>query len=80
MASWKPMYDDDGQSGTPDEKIDSSVAMALNTFQEAVLLLTNLKDHRRLTALQTCTNEVYRRADECLSQGKRMKIEDAKDD
>ena len=80
MTSWKPVYDGDGQGGTPDEKIDSSIAMALNTFQEAVLLLTNLKDHRRLTALQACTNEVYRRADECLSQGKRMKIEDAKDD
>lgn len=65
MTSWKPVYDDDGQGGTPDEKIDSSIAMALNTFQEAVLLLTNLADHRRLTVLQACTNEMYRRADEC---------------
>ena len=44
-----------------------------------VQTLTNMKDHGRLIALQERMNAVLRHADVCLSQNKKMRIDDPKD-
>ena len=50
--------------------------MALNTMQLAILVAVNLGDDQGLQHLQTCTNELFRRAELCRREGKQMAITD----
>jgi hypothetical protein len=47
------------------QKYEGALGMALEALQAAVMIATNLKDDEALQHLQTCTNELFRRADEC---------------
>ena len=57
-------------------KIELSTNLSIERFQRLIQVLVELKDTQRLLALQAVTQELYRRADECLSQGKTMTFAD----
>ena len=64
---------------TKDQKkfiTDQAFQMVLKTIQHAIVHLTNSNQSKRLQALQACTNQLYKQADQCLSQGKRMVVTD----
>jgi hypothetical protein len=55
---------------------DAAMKHVLKTMQRAIVVLTNTKDARRLQALQSCTQKLYRQASECFEKGKTMSISD----
>jgi len=73
-ASWN-VESDDNQSSV-ETKIDAATKTSIKRFQLLIQILVNTGDTKRLLALQAVTQELYRRADECLSQGKTMTIAD----
>lgn len=75
MDKFTPMYGDQDS----DAKTDKAIGKLVDTFQSAIIILANNKDTRRLTTLQTPTNEAYARADECIAQGKQMVVLDPGD-
>ena len=67
------------QLKTLEMKADMVTDKVLEQLQELVQILVELKDTERLLTLLSCTREVFRRADECMSQGKTMSIADSQD-
>ena len=53
---------------------DRAMQRVLNTLQKDIIFLTNNVDDQRLTSLQACVGEIFRRAAQCRAQGKLMEI------
>jgi hypothetical protein len=56
--------------------LEFAIGKVLETLQTAIVTLVNAGDDVALQHLQTCTNELYRRAAECRTKGKQMAISD----
>lgn len=61
------------------DKIDLAARRSLERFQLLVKILVDLKATETLSALQECTNQIFRQADTCLAEGKTMTIRDGSD-
>jgi hypothetical protein len=48
----------------------------IEIMQRAIVVLTNTKDAQRLQVLQSCTQQLYKQAEECFEKGKVMIISD----
>ncbi len=68
--------DTNGDPEKLEQITDAAMKQVLQTMQQAIVHLTNQQDTRRLQALQACTNQLYKQADTCLSQKKKMTIAD----
>ena len=84
MSDHKPPHDEGEVHGlwgtTPlDNQPATNIERLLTIFQDTVQTLTNMKDHGRLSALHERMNSLLRRSDVCLSQNKKMRIDDPKD-
>ena len=69
----------DGDQQSQAEKIEFATKVSIERFQRLIQILVELKDTQSLLNLQAVTLELYRRADECLSQGKTMTIKEEVD-
>lgn len=58
---------------------DTAIKNVIVIMQKAVVHLVNTKDTQRLQALQACTQRLYKRASECLREGKTMKVSNSID-
>lgn len=56
------------------EKYKTALGMALSALEKAVCIAVNIADDEALQHLQTCTNELFRRAELCRREGKLMEI------
>ena len=66
----------DGDPEKLEALTDGILKNVLETMQEAVMLLVNQKDTKRLRALQTCYNTLFKQAEQCMAEGKKMEISD----
>jgi len=64
----------DGNPEKLEALTDGILKNVLETMQEAVMLLVNQKDTQRLRALQTCYNTLFKQAEQCMVEGKKMEI------
>jgi len=58
-----------------EDKTQEAVKTLLSTFQKVVCHLVNQSDTQSLIIMQRCCNEVFKQADICISEGKKMEVE-----
>ena len=56
------------------KKIEEILGNVLETMQRAVVLLVDQKDTQSLIALQSCYNTLFKEAEHCMAEGKKMEI------
>jgi hypothetical protein len=56
------------------EKFDLAAKMILSQLQMLIKSFVNLRDTGALTALQTCCNQLFKNASECLAENKFYEI------